>query len=66
MTIGSNNLMYEAREVLSAPRLNTLNAAPFLSVFLLKQFIHLKSTKTITYIILGLIIYFMPYNKKYS
>lgn len=49
MTIGSNNLMYEARELLSAPRLKTLNEDPFLSAFLRKQLIHLKSIKTITY-----------------
>jgi hypothetical protein len=49
MTNGSNNLMYEAREVLSALRLKTLNADPFLSIFLRKQFIHLKSTKQFFY-----------------
>jgi hypothetical protein len=52
MTIGSNNLMYEASEVLSAPRLKPLNADPFLSAFRRKQFIHLKTKKSafITYI----------------
>jgi len=45
MTIGSNSLMYEAREVLSAPRLKPLNGDPFLSAFRRKQFIHLKAEK---------------------
>jgi hypothetical protein len=48
MTIGSNNLMYEANEVLSAARLKPLNADPFLSDFRRKQFIHLKNKKMIT------------------
>jgi hypothetical protein len=47
MTIGSNNLMYEAREFLSAPRLKPLNAHPFLSAFRRKGFIHLKTNKYI-------------------
>jgi len=69
MTIGSNNLMYEANDVLSAPWLKPLNADPFLSDFRRKEFIHLKNKKILlsSHLQLScwqLIIQFMPHKKE--